>query len=95
MSENLSAELPVITSIDDLPESAIEELTNGEGSVVDVKPVVKAAVKPEQHEISTNEEPSVVEEDTPIAVEPEVVKPKRKRRTKAEMEAARAAEAEK
>jgi len=30
MSENLSNELPVITNIDELPEIAIEELTNGQ-----------------------------------------------------------------
>ena len=30
MSENLSNELPVITSIDELPETAVEELTNGQ-----------------------------------------------------------------
>lgn len=30
MSENISNELPVITSIEELPETAIEELTDGQ-----------------------------------------------------------------
>jgi hypothetical protein len=47
MSENISNELPVITSIDNLPETAIEELTCGnEPEVVVEKPAVKAASKP-------------------------------------------------
>ena len=89
MSENISNELPVITSIEDLPETAIEELTGGnDPEVVAEKPATKAAAKPEKVEAPT-EDPT---QEKIESVEVEPVKPKRKRRTKAEMEAARAAE---
>lgn len=98
MSENISNELPVITSIDDLTETAIEELTNGDEIVVEEKIVTtKAASKTKVAKAS-----ELVEEVTEVAEtsdEPtaEVVeapaKPKRKRRTKAEIEADKAAKA--
>ena len=86
----MSDELPVISNIDDLPESAIEELTNGNepAPVVEETPAAKAAAAPEKASAKT-EDPT---EEHIVSVEAEVVKPKRKRRTKAEMEAARAAE---
>ena len=100
MSENISNELPVITSIDELPETAIEELTGGiEPEVVAEKPATKAAAKPKKAKKSedvveapvpeTTEDPTQEKIESVEVVE---VKPKRKRRTKAEMEAARAAE---
>lgn len=90
----MSDELPVITSIDDLPESSIEEFSNGESAaaaVSDEKPVTKAASKPSPVEVKSDKTEDPTEEKI-VSVEAEVVKPKRKRRTKAEMEAARAAE---
>lgn len=86
MSENISNELPVITSIDDLPETAIEELTGGnEPEVVEDKPVTKAKTSQKSEPVAeVTEVPEVAEAP---------VKPKRKRRTKAEIEAERAAKA--
>lgn len=98
MSENLSNELPVITSIDDLPETAIEELTNGQEVVAEEKPATikaksktKAAKASEPVEevaevVEVKEEPTAEVVDAPA-------KPKRKRRTKAEIEADKAAKA--
>jgi hypothetical protein len=37
MSENISNELPVITNIEDIPESALEELTDGQETEKSVK----------------------------------------------------------
>ena len=98
MSENLSNELPVITSIDDLTETAIEELTNGDEIVVEEKIVTtKAASKTKA--IKASEPVEEVAEVAETSNEPtaEVVealaKPKRKRRTKAEIEADKAAKA--
>lgn len=90
----MSDELPVITSIDELPESAIEEFTNGNEIEVSEKPTIKAAQNPEVVETSTDipEEPKV--DDAPVEEVVKVEKPKRKRRTKAEIEAAKAAEVE-
>ena len=93
MSENLSTELPVITNIDDLPKSVIEEFSNGEGTSV-VKPAVTTTSKSEQSNTSTVKKSAVVEDENTDAVKAEVVKPKRKRRTKAEIEAAKAVEVE-
>ena len=95
----MSDELPVITSIDDLPETAIEELTCGnEPEVVAEKSDKNAASNAKKVEGPVAEDALITEasvEDEKIkTVDAEVVKPKRKRRTKAEMEAARAAEAE-
>ena len=86
MSENLSNELPVITSIDDLPETAIAELTGGnEPEVVEDKPVTKAKTSQKSEPVAeVTEVPEVAEAP---------VKPKRKRRTKAEIEAEKAAKA--
>lgn len=86
MSENLSNELPVITSIDDLPETAIAELTGGnEPEVVEDKPVTKAKTSQKSEPVAeVTEVPEVVEAPA---------KPKRKRRTKAEIEADKAAKA--
>ena len=97
MSENISNELPVITSIEDLPETAIEELTCGnEPEVVAEKPAAKSKKTMKAVEVPVSE---VVPEPTENPVQEKIesaevaeVKPKRKRRTKAEMEAARAAE---
>ena len=93
MSENLSniEELPVITDITDLPESAIEELTSGVDSAEVTKPTTKAATKPDTPDAPKSEESAVVEDNSDkVAVEE--VKPKRKRRTKAEIEAEKAEE---
>lgn len=86
MSENISNELPVITSIDDLPETAIAELTGGnELEVVEDKPVTKAKTSQKSEPVAeVTEVPEVAEAP---------VKPKRKRRTKAEIEAEKAAKA--
>ena len=87
MSENISNELPVITSIDDLPETAIAELTGGNEpeEVVEDKPVTKAKTSQKSEPVAeVTEVPEVAE--API-------KPKRKRRTKAEIEAEKAAKA--
>ena len=86
MSENLFNELPVITSIDDLPETAIEELTDGQEIISEEKPAVKAATNPMPDTV-------IVEDASPIE-ELAPVKPKRKRRTKAEIEADKAKDAE-
>jgi ribonuclease E len=93
MSENLSniEELPVITDIADLPESAIEELTSGVDSAEVTKPATKAATKPNISDAPESEESAVVE-DNSDKVAAEEVKPKRKRRTKAEIEAEKAEE---
>ena len=65
MSENISNELPVITSIDDLTETAIEELTNGDEIVVEEKIVTtKAASKTKVAKAS-----ELVEEVTEVAEE--------------------------
>ena len=84
MSENISNELPVITSIDDLPETAIEELTGGnEPEVVEDKSVTNAKTSQKSEPVAeVTEVPEVAEAP---------VKPKRKRRTKAEIEADKAA----
>lgn len=86
MSENISNELPVITSIDDLPETAIAELTGGnEPEVVEDKPITKAKTSQKSEPVAeVTEVPEVAEAP---------VKPKRKRRTKAEIEAEKAAKA--
>lgn len=42
MSENISNELPVITSIEDIPESALAELSDGQEPE---KPVKKSTTK--------------------------------------------------
>lgn len=86
MSENISNELPVITSIDDLPETAIAELTGGnEPEVVEDKPVTKAKTSQKSEPVAEVTEVHEVAEAS--------VKPKRKRRTKAEIEAEKAAKA--
>ena len=86
MSENISNELPVITSIDDLPETAIAELTGGNApEVVEDTPVTKAKTSQKSEPVAeVTEVPEVAEAP---------VKPKRKRRTKAEIEAEKAAKA--
>ena len=86
MSENISNELPIITSIDDLPETAIAELTGGnEPEVVEDKPVTKAKTSQKSEPVA---EVAEVPEVPEVAEAP--VKPKRKRRTKAEIEAEKA-----
>ena len=98
MSENLSNELPVITSIDDLPETAIEELTNGQEVVAEEKPTtIKAKSKTKAAKASepveeVAEVAEVKEEPTAEVVEA-LAKPKRKRRTKAEIAADKASKA--
>lgn len=97
MSENLSniEELPVITDIADLPESAIEELTSGADSTEVTKPTTKsttkAATKSDIPDVPKSEEPALVEDNSDKVVVEEV-KPKRKRRTKAEIEVEKAEE---
>ena len=95
MSENLSniEELPVITDIADLPESAVEELTSGNDSAEVTKLTTKAASKPDISDEPKSAE-SVVTDDNSDTATVEEVKPKRKRRTKAEIEAEKAAKAE-
>lgn len=98
MSENISNELPVITSIDDLPETAIEELTNGQEVVAEEK-LATAKAKSKTKATKASEPVEEVAEVAEVKEEPtaEVVeapaKPKRKRRTKAEIEADKAAKA--
>ncbi len=82
MSENISNELPVITDIADLPESAIEELTSGN----DAKEITKSSTKSAKVEAPKVEDASVDEKSEEVSVEE--VKPKRKRKTKAETEKA-------
>lgn len=95
MSENLSniEELPVITDIADLPESAVEELTSGNDSTEVNKPITKSASKSDIPDEPKSEESAVTDDNSDKATIEEV-KPKRKRRTKAEIEAEKAAKAE-
>lgn len=95
MSENLSniEELPVITDIADLPESAVEELTSGNDSTEVTKPITKSASKSDIPDESNSEESAVMDDNSDKATVEEV-KPKRKRRTKAEIETEKAAKAE-
>lgn len=89
MSENISNELPVITDIADLPESAIEELTSGN----DAKEITKSSTKSSTKSAKVAEPQGEVAENAPAEekseeVPVEEVKPKRKRKTKAETEKA-------
>ena len=86
MSENISNELPVITSIDDLTETAIEELTNGDEIVVEEKIVTTKAAsktkatKASEPVVEVVEVAETVDEPTAEVVDAPA-KPKRKRRT--------------
>lgn len=53
MSENISNELPVITNIEDIPESALEELSGGQEAE---KPAKKSTEKPAKKSTKKSEE---------------------------------------
>lgn len=90
----MSEELPVITSIDELPDSAIEELTDGNDiEVVEKKSANKASASPKKGEEVAEPAVDTAKETTDDVVDAEV-KPKRKRRTKAEIEASKSVEAD-